>query len=622
MPRSRASRSCRSTCAEGRAHRRDPGVRHAGDADRAHHLRRRRDGHRLQLHDRHRRLVGRRAAARPSGAAADRPRRRLHRGDLEGAVLPHPRDRGRRDHEPRARRDRHGAVGPALPARRAAAVEGGRRRAAAGARLHDRGRLAAPAARRSWSSRRSRRRRRASAAPRSRSAGRTCREDVARLAAVREAVGDAFEIMVDANQGFTVVEAIRRARAFEPFGLAWFEEPLPAEDLGGHAELARAHVDADRGRRIALSPGAFPRIPGARRLLDRAGRRARGSAASRRGSRSRTSPRRSTSPVCPHFLMELHVSLTAAVPNGAWVEYIPQLDDITTSRLAIARRLRGGAAAPGLGIDWDFAAIERRAVARARRSPPDRQEITMLTRASLTIRLHPDDDVVIARTQLVGGTPLLDENVTVAGLVPPGHKVATRAIRAGEPGQALQPDHRLRVARHRARRARPPAQPRDGRVRPRLRVRRRREADAVRRPRRRRSRASSAPTAASRRATTSASCRRSTARRPSRAASPTSSRASALARYPNVDGVVALTHGSGCGMDTHGEGMKLLRRTLGGYARHANFAGVLIVGLGCEANQISSLLGAEQPRGGPAAAHVQHPGHRRHREDDRARRRA
>ena len=57
----------------------------------------------------------------------------------------------------------------------------------------------------------------------------------------------------------------------------------------------------------------------------------------------------------------------------------------------------------------------------------------MLTRASLTIRLHPDDDVVIARTQLVGGTLLAEENVTVSGLIPPGHKVATRAIPAGEP---------------------------------------------------------------------------------------------------------------------------------------------------------------------------------------------
>src|SRR5512144_2329980 len=57
----------------------------------------------------------------------------------------------------------------------------------------------------------------------------------------------------------------------------------------------------------------------------------------------------------------------------------------------------------------------------------------MLTRASLTIRLHPNDDVVIARSQLVGGTALIDENVTVAGLVPPGHKVAVRPIAAGRP---------------------------------------------------------------------------------------------------------------------------------------------------------------------------------------------
>src|SRR5947199_1209728 len=52
-------------------------------------------------------------------------------------------------------------------------------------------------------------------------------------------------------------------------------------------------------------------------------------------------------------------------------------------------------------------------------------------------------------------------------------------------------------------------------------------------------------------------------------------------------------------MDTHGEGMQLLRRTLGGYARHVNFAGVLVVGLGCEANQISALFGAERLEEGP-----------------------
>src|SRR5262249_1691420 len=64
----------------------------------------------------------------------------------------------------------------------------------------------------------------------------------------------------------------------------------------------------------------------------------------------------------------------------------------------------------------------------------------------------------------------------------------------------------------------------------------------------------------------------------------------ALADYPNVDGVIALTHGLGCGIDTLGEGMTILRRTLAGYAVHPNFASVLFVGLGCEANQIGGVL--------------------------------
>jgi altronate hydrolase len=63
-----------------------------------------------------------------------------------------------------------------------------------------------------------------------------------------------------------------------------------------------------------------------------------------------------------------------------------------------------------------------------------------------------------------------------------------------------------------------------------------------------------------------------------------------LAEFPNVDGVVAFAHGTGCGMEQTGEPMDLLRRTLGGYARHANLAGCLVVGLGCERNQVSSLL--------------------------------
>jgi altronate hydrolase len=64
----------------------------------------------------------------------------------------------------------------------------------------------------------------------------------------------------------------------------------------------------------------------------------------------------------------------------------------------------------------------------------------------------------------------------------------------------------------------------------------------------------------------------------------------ALENFPRLDGVVALTHGTGCGMDTRGVGMQLLQRTLTGYATHPNFAGVLVVGLGCESNQINTWL--------------------------------
>lgn len=67
--------------------------------------------------------------------------------------------------------------------------------------------------------------------------------------------------------------------------------------------------------------------------------------------------------------------------------------------------------------------------------------------------------------------------------------------------------------------------------------------------------------------------------------------------FPNVDGVVALTHGTGCGMAADGEGIALLRRTLNGYARHPNFAALLVIGLGCEVNQ---LTGFDLPAGTPA----------------------
>ncbi|MCO6417560.1 altronate dehydratase family protein [Siccirubricoccus sp. KC 17139] len=80
-----------------------------------------------------------------------------------------------------------------------------------------------------------------------------------------------------------------------------------------------------------------------------------------------------------------------------------------------------------------------------------------------------------------------------------------------------------------------------------------------------------------------------------------------LAAWPNVDGVVALTHKTGCGM-TEGEPLRLLRRTLGGFARHANFSHVIAIGLGCEVNQIGGLLEEQRLSGRLRNMYIQEMG--------------
>ena len=95
-----------------------------------------------------------------------------------------------------------------------------------------------------------------------------------------------------------------------------------------------------------------------------------------------------------------------------------------------------------------------------------------------------------------------------------------------------------------------------------------------------------------------------------------------LDEYPNVDGVVALTHKTGCGMASEGEATDILRRTIAGYARHPNFFSSQLVGLGCEANQINNLLSAHQLKRGDKLRRVHHPGEGRHAQGGGSRHRA
>ena len=188
--------------------------------------------------------------------------------------------------------------------------------------------------------------------------GRPASEDVQRLAAVRSAVGPAFEIFTDANQAFTVEEAIRRARLYESADIGWFEEPLPADDLDGHVRLSRATTIPVAVGESLYSPLHF------REYLQRGACSIVQVDVARIGG---VTPWLKTAhlaetfnvAVCPHFLMELHVALCCAVPNARWLEYIPQLDDLTSERMTISDGYALASAAPGLGIAWDFEAIER-----------------------------------------------------------------------------------------------------------------------------------------------------------------------------------------------------------------------------------------------------------------------
>lgn len=190
-------------------------------------------------------------------------------------------------------------------------------------------------------------------------------DDVARLAAVRKAVGDGFEIMVDANQCFTLSEALRRAAAYADLGIAWFEEPLPADDLDGHARLAAASAVPIAVGESLYSPGQFADYVqrGAASILQVDVARIGGITPWLKVAHLAECHNLA---IAPHFLMELHASLTAAVPAAQWVEYIPQLDAVATSRLAIEDGHAVAPDAPGLGIAWRMDEIERRAVDRRR----------------------------------------------------------------------------------------------------------------------------------------------------------------------------------------------------------------------------------------------------------------
>jgi altronate hydrolase len=209
----------------------------------------------------------------------------------------------------------------------------------------------------------------------------------------------------------------------------------------------------------------------------------------------------------------------------------------------------------------------------------------------LTIRLNTEDNVVVALSDLKAGTAIENGGTVTQVAVPAGHKVATSSILIGEyiykygqiigvatmdiqPGQHVH-THNVDISEY----SRDYAIGSDAK-----------STDYIPKPKQ-------ATFNGIVRDDGQVATRNYIGVLPSVACSASVSRYIAdvftdeiLAAYPNVDGVVGITQTSGCGGPAYGEGFEILQRSLGGYARHPNFWGVLFVGLGCEVNQLELML--------------------------------
>ncbi|WP_166162824.1 mandelate racemase/muconate lactonizing enzyme family protein [Chelativorans oligotrophicus] len=188
-------------------------------------------------------------------------------------------------------------------------------------------------------------------------------EDVKRLSAVRDTVGWDWEVMTDANQGLSLDEAIRRARHYEKLDVAWFEEPIHADDVGAHRRLSQSTTVPIAVGESMYSVSQFKDYleAGACSIVQVDVGRVGGITPWLKVAHMAEA---FNVPVCPHFLMEIHLALCCAVPNSRWLEYIPQLDLVTSSPIRIENGKAIPSDQPGLGIDWDWEALEKTIVHR------------------------------------------------------------------------------------------------------------------------------------------------------------------------------------------------------------------------------------------------------------------